>query len=58
MTRYRGMFALVSIVFFAFMAFIWSSKDFLNIFIKMLFTVMMFWASFEALKAFGWIVKG
>jgi hypothetical protein len=46
-------FCIVAAVAFLFIAYIWSSKDFLNVLIKMLFTGMFVWAVVCALVRFG-----
>ena len=51
-------FLITSTVVFALLCFIWTRKDWLNLFIKFGFFAMAGWAGFLAFEALGYIVKG
>ena len=51
-------YLITSFVLFLLLCFIWTRKDWLNLFIKFGFFLMAGWSGFLALEAFGYIVKG
>jgi hypothetical protein len=50
-------FIITATIFFLFLAFIWSRKDWKNLIIKMAFYALAGWGGFLIFQAAGFIVK-
>ena len=54
---FLNIFLIFVTIVFLVLAVIWVKKSYLNMFLKMLFTIGLIWSIIETLIQFGWIIK-